>query len=211
MRGMSSVERRISNKASDISVKEFYPSDMIEGETLFAKPNNKPMRLYKKFKGVKWFVNLTRKEVLYSNASHTHKVPMLLLFGYDAEISASFGSTTTVDAKTVDGAGNSQGYRMIGAGTVIGVSIQANCTNAVGGGSIRATVQKNSVNQSMYVEVADSAGDVGDVSISNSFSYSDGDRINVEIRVKEEDVLDTIAFDDIAIVVKIQEESQDVT
>lgn len=205
MRGMNSVERRISNKTSDISVKEFYPSDMIEGETLFAKPNNKPMRLYKKFKGIKWFVNLTRKEVL------SHKTSMTLLFGHDAEISATYGSTTTADAKTVNGVENGQGYRMIGAGTVIGVSVQADCTNDAGGGSLRATVQKNGVNQSMYVEVADSAGDVGGVSTSNSFSYSDGDRINIELRVKEDDAIDVIAFDDIAVVVKIQEEIQDVT
>jgi hypothetical protein len=211
MRGMNSVERRISNKTSDISVREFYPSDMIEGETLFAKPNNKPMRLYKKFKGVRWFVNLTKKETFYANASHTHKASMLLLFGRDAEISATPGATTTVDAKTVDGAENSQGYRMIGAGTVVGVSIQAVGTNAAGGGTLRATVQLNGTNRSMYVEVNDYVGNVGDISTSNSFVYADGDKINVELRVKEDDLLGTIAFDNIAVVVKVQEESQDVT
>lgn len=215
MGGMNTIERRISNKSMDMPVKEFYPSDMIEGETIFAKPSTKPMRLYKKFKGIKWFVNFTRDKTdadtlqgnpasAFSVSSHYHLSYAHLPFGYNAEISAT-GVTTTVDAKTIDGSTNANGYRMLRAGTVTGISIQYRCTDLTDDGALRAYVQKNKVNQSMYADgsVASVSDDLGASTTANSFTFVANDRINVEIQLGEGSA-NVVKVEDIAIVVEIR-------
>jgi len=213
--GMNAIERRLSNRLGDIPTREFYPADMPDGQTIFAMPKNKPMRLYKKFKGLKWFVNMTRDktnaDTLQGNpassfavASHYHLSYVTLPFGYDAEISID-DSTVTVDAYTVGGVSNTNGYKMLRAGTVTGISIQYRCTSATTNGSLKAYVQKNKVNQSMYANgaVSSVSDDLGASTTSDAFTFAAGDRINVELQLSEGD-MDQVKVEDIAILVEVQ-------
>lgn len=136
-----------------------------------------------------------------SGAKTRQKLP----FGYATSISVNASLSTTKDAKTVDSAVNGQGYRMLRAGKVTGISLQCDCTDDTGGGSIKAIPQKNGINQTMIVGVADAAGDVGGYSTANSFDYSAGDTINVEITVEETKGTGSLAFENIAIIVEIED------
>lgn len=224
---MNREERRLSNaKQNKIGVVGFYPSKMEDGQILFALPKNKYLRFYKKLKGFKWWMNLTRdgnqhidkslfvkerilindKTAFDSNGYQQSgaKTIQTLLFGHSVEISAGGGATTTEDAEMAGGAENTQGYRMLHAGKVTGISIQAICTDDSGEGTLKATVQKNGVNQSMNVFDAEGAGNVGGISTSNSFSFSANERINVELEVLETSSMAPIAFSNIAVVVEIK-------
>ena len=130
------------------------------------------------------------------------KTRQTLLFGYDANITAEDGSTV-VDAHTVDGSANGQGYRMIRAGKVTGVSLQFDCTDATVSGDLKATLQLNASNQTMLVQVnTTSTGDLGGYSTANSFTFSAGDTINVELDLSE-DAVDQCIVNNVAIVVEI--------
>ncbi len=136
----------------------------------------------------------------------TLKTRQCLSFGYNAIISATSG-TTTVDAHTVDGSANAQGYRMIRAGTVTGVSLQFDVTNAStepAADTFIATVQKNGANQSMAVtvETMTSTGDYGAQSTSTSFTMAAGDTINVELSLTE-DTGDQLNVENVAVIVEI--------
>ena len=129
------------------------------------------------------------------------KTRQLLCFGYDTSIPID-DENVTLDMYTVDGSANGQGYRMIRAGTVTGVSIQCDVTDATSSGYLRAYVQLNGANQSMYASASISGtGDTGGSSTSNSFSFSVGDRINVEIDF--DSVGETAAIENIAVLVEI--------
>jgi hypothetical protein len=60
---MSREERRLINSKQDVIPEiNFYPSSksVSEGETVVAHPKGKPVRLYKKLKGMLWWSNFTR-------------------------------------------------------------------------------------------------------------------------------------------------------
>ena len=60
---MSREERRLTNSKQDVIPEiNFYPSSksVSEGETVVAHPKGKPVRLYKKLKGMLWWSNFTR-------------------------------------------------------------------------------------------------------------------------------------------------------
>jgi hypothetical protein len=97
---------------------------------------------------------------------------------------------------------------MIRAGTVTGVSLQFNCTNATTIGLLTATVQDGGTNTTMAVTYPSGgagaiavSNDLGHQSTSNSFSFSAGDRINVELSLLEVDG-DSCTVDDIAVIVE---------
>jgi len=53
--------RKLENaKQANIADINFYPSQVKEGELLFALPQNKALRIYKKIRGMLWWVNFTR-------------------------------------------------------------------------------------------------------------------------------------------------------
>jgi len=53
--------RKLENaKQANIADINFYPSQVKEGELLFALPHNKMLRMYKKIRGMLWWTNLTR-------------------------------------------------------------------------------------------------------------------------------------------------------
>ena len=128
------------------------------------------------------------------------KTRQTLLFGYAASITAN-DEGIALDAVTVDGSKNGQGYRMLRAGTVSGVSVQCDVTNATSSGTFTIKVQKNAVNQTMTVApVITSIGDTGAYSTSNTFTIIAGDRINVELDLDVSG--DIVAVENIAVIVE---------
>ena len=215
---MSRETRNLQNsKQKNISDINYYPAEMQEGEILFAFPKGKLLRLYKKIRGVVWWLPFTRdgNYIFEGNvkvggkingvdiSAHYHTYYFPLLFGYNAEIT---GTSVTTDAKTVDGATNNNGYRMLRAGTITGISIQYRCTESAYGGCLYATVQKNKVNSSMLVSgsVTATGNDLGNSTTSNSFTFSAGDRINVELLLG---CSDSATVEDIAIMVEVRYDS----
>ena len=217
---MSRETRNLQNsKQKNISDINYYPAEMQEGEILFAFPKGKLLRLYKKIRGVVWWLPFTRdgNYIFEGNvkvggkingvdiSAHYHTYYFPLLFGYNAEIT---GTSVTTDAKTVDGATNNNGYRMLRAGTITGISIQYRCTkSAPNYGYLYATVQKNKVNSSMLVSgsVTATGNDLGNSTTSNSFTFSAGDRINVELFLSCYGSAATV--EDIAIMVEVRYDS----
>ena len=216
---MSRETRNLQNsKQKNISDINYYPAEMQEGEILFAFPKGKLLRLYKKIRGVVWWLPFTRdgNYIFEGNvkvggkingidiSTHYHTYYFPLLFGYNAEIT---GTSVTTDAKTVDGATNNNGYRMLRAGTITGISIQYRCTKSAYGGYLYATVQKNKVNSSMLVSgsVTATGNDLGNSTTSNSFTFSAGDRINVELFLSCYGSAATV--EDIAIMVEVRYDS----
>ena len=216
---MNRETRNLQNsKQKNISDINYYPAEMQEGEILFAFPKGKLLRLYKKIRGVVWWLPFTRdgNYIFEGNvkvggkingvdiSAHYHTYYFPLLFGYNAEIT---GTSVTTDAKTVDGATNNNGYRMLRAGTITGISIQYRCTKSAYGGYLYATVQKNKVNSSMLVSgsVTATGNDLGNSTTSNSFTFSAGDRINVELFLSCYGSAATV--EDIAIMVEVRYDS----
>ena len=216
---MNRETRNLQNsKQKNISDINYYPAEMQEGEILFAFPKGKLLRLYKKIRGVVWWLPFTRdgNYIFEGNvkvggkingvdiSAHYHTYYFPLLFGYNAEIT---GTSVTTDAKTVDGATNNNGYRMLRAGTITGISIQYRCTESAYGGCLYATVQKNKVNSSMLVSgsVTATGNDLGNSTTSNSFTFSAGDRINVELFLSCYGSAATV--EDIAIMVEVRYDS----
>ena len=53
--------RKLENaKQANIADINFYPSQVKEGELLFALPQNKALRIYKKIRGMLWWINFTK-------------------------------------------------------------------------------------------------------------------------------------------------------
>jgi len=129
------------------------------------------------------------------------KTRQTLLFGYNTAVTVN-ADENTWDAHTVDGSSNTQGYRMLRAGKVAGISIQLSVTASSPDSTILATVQKNGVNQSLAVELTDSgSGNQGGAATGSSFTVAANDRVNVELYITEAD--DTnFTVEDIAIVVE---------
>ena len=215
---MNRETRNLQNsKQKNISDINYYPAEMQEGEILFAFPKGKLLRLYKKIRGVVWWLPFTRdgNYIFEGNvkvggkingvdiSAHYHTYYFPLLFGYNAEIT---GTSVTTDAKTVDGATNNNGYRMLRAGTITGISIQYRCTKSAPG-YLYATVQKNKVNSSMLVSgsVTATGNDLGNSTTSNSFTFSAGDRINVELFLSC--YVSAATVEDIAIMVEVRYDS----
>jgi len=211
---MNRETRNLQNsKQKNISDINYYPAEMQEGEILFAFPKGKLLRLYKKIRGMVWWLPFTRdgNYIFEGNVKVGGKINGIdineqrahLLFGYNAMIT---GTSVTTDAKTVDGATNENGYRMIRAGTITGISIQYRCTESAYGGYLYATVQKNKVNSSMVVigPVSVTGNDLGNSTTSNSFTFSAGDRINVELLLG---CSDSATVEDIAIMVEVRYDS----
>jgi len=216
---MNRETRNLQNsKQKYISDINYYPAEMQEGEILFAFPKGKLLRLYKKIRGMVWWLPFTRdgNYIFEGNvkvggkingvdiSAHYHTYYFPLLFGYNAEIT---GTSVTTDAKTVDGATNNNGYRMLRAGTITGISIQYRCTESASViGYLYATVQKNKVNSSMLVSgsVTATGNDLGNSTTSNSFTFSAGDRINVELFLS---CYDSATVEDIAIMVEVRYDS----
>jgi len=125
-----------------------------------------------------------------------------LTFGYNNAITQTGVGVTTVDAKTVNGSENTQGYRMIRAGKVTGISLQFRGINAGTDAQLKATVQLNAANQAMTEGVVVAvSNNLGDDNTSNSFTFSAGDRINVELEL-EEVTGGNPSVEDIAVVVE---------
>ena len=217
---MNRETRNLQNsKQKYISDINYYPAEMQEGEILFAFPKGKLLRLYKKIRGMVWWLPFTRdgNYIFEGNvkvggkingvdiSAHYHTYYFPLLFDYNAEIT---GTSVTTDAKTVDGATNNNGYRMLRAGTITGISIQYRCTESASViGYLYATVQKNKVNSSMLVSgsVTATGNDLGNSTTSNSFTFSAGDRINVELFLSCYGSAATV--EDIAIMVEVRYDS----
>ncbi|MFA5158580.1 MAG: hypothetical protein WC451_05360 [Patescibacteria group bacterium] len=223
---MSREERNLQNsKQNKISDIDYYPVEMAEGAVLFAFPKSKLLRLYKKIRGINWWIPFTRdgnyifeKEVKcdslkvvndavisgVSFVAHTHEYYMALVFGYNAEISATSG-TTTADAHTADGSANTQGYKMLHAGTVTGFSIQYRCTSLTTYGWLAVIIEKNGVATTMAAQcsVASVSNDLGNIITTNSFAFNAGDKINVFLSLFEGDAYNA-KVEDIAIVVEIK-------
>jgi len=221
---MNRETRNLQNsKQKNISDINYYPAEMQEGEILFAFPKGKLLRLYKKIRGMVWWLPFTRDgNYIFENdvkiggkltigkdingvdiSAHYHTYYFPLLFGYNAKI---IGISVTTDAKTVDSVTNENGYRMIRAGTITGISIQYRCTESAYGGYLYATVQKNKVNSSMVVNgpVTVTGNDLGNFTTRNSFTFSAGDKINVELLLY---CSDSATVEDIAIMVEVRYDS----
>jgi len=129
------------------------------------------------------------------------KTQQCLLFGYNTAITAD-NETITTDARTVNGAANTQGYRMQKAGKVVGVSLQFRCTNSSDLTKLSATVQKNGTNQSMTVYDAPNSvsNNLGASSIADPFIFAANDRINIELALLELDA-NPVTVEDIVVVV----------
>jgi len=56
------IRRLLNTKENSIATIDNYPGDknVPEGQFMFSHPKGKPVRLYKKLKGMLWWVNLTR-------------------------------------------------------------------------------------------------------------------------------------------------------
>jgi len=131
------------------------------------------------------------------------KTRSTITFGSASGITAQ-NDTVTDDAFTVNGADNTMGYKMIRSGKVTGLSFQCRVTSATTTGNFKATVQKNGTNQSMTTSINPTSvsNDQGSYTTSNSFSFSAGDKINVELELAEIDNV-SCTVEDIAIVVEI--------
>ncbi|MHA1952514.1 MAG: hypothetical protein ACW96U_01020, partial [Candidatus Heimdallarchaeaceae archaeon] len=127
----------------------------------------------------------------------------LFPFGYDAEITAN-DETITYDGRTIEGATNGYGYRMIRAGTCTGVSCQFDCTNSSTDADLTVTVYLNNVAQSMAATSANlsSVTDYGMQSTANSFTFTAGQQIKVRLALRE-GAANTCSVDDIAVLVEI--------
>lgn len=127
-----------------------------------------------------------------------------LTFGYNAQITENLGVTTT-DARTTNGAENTQGYRLLTDGKVLGISLQFRCTSA-GEGTLQASVQKNAANQSMSITSTISgstSNDIGASSTANQFTVAANDKINVELELTETAGGANLTVEDIAIIVHV--------
>ena len=172
------------------------PNQGEEGERIVVRVDPDTLRLYIRDKGT-WF-SFTGVKVISNGQSK-----QLLIFGYNAIITALSGATTTIDAFTLNGASNDQGYRTIRNGKVTGVSLQYEVATT-GTGTFAATVQRNAVNESMSVFNTVTSGDKGISSTANSFSFVAGDTINVELELEETASSGTIEGDDVSILVEIE-------
>lgn len=124
-------------------------------------------------------------------------------FGRDANLTRTDPGSTTADAATVDGSTNLQGYRMIRAGVVTGVSGQFITSARADGDTITFTVQKNGVNQSMVAtKTITGLGGTGCITTANSFSVVAEDTVNVEMTLTAGDV-GTVTIANIAIAVEM--------
>lgn len=219
---MNRETRNLQNsKQKNISDINYYPAEMQEGEILFAFPKGKLLRLYKKIRGMVWWLPFTRdgNYIFEGNvkvggkingvdiSAHYHTYYFPLLFGYNAEISATSG-TTTADAHTADGSANTQGYKMLHAGTVTGFSIQYRCTSLTTYGWLTVIIEKNGVATTMAAQcsVASVSNDLGNIITTNSFAFNAGDKINVFLSLFEGDAYNA-KVEDIAIMVEVRYDS----
>ena len=106
---MSRETRNLQNsKQKNISDINYYPAEMQEGEILFAFPKGKLLRLYKKIRGMVWWLPFTRdgNYIFEGNVKVGGKINGIdineqrahLLFGYNAQINAF---EETIDRKSV--------------------------------------------------------------------------------------------------------------
>jgi len=210
---MNRETRNLQNsKQKNISDINYYPAEMQEGEILFAFPNGKLLRLYKKIRGMVWWLPFTRdgNYIFEGNVKVGGKINGIdineqrahLLFGYNAQINA-FEETITEYAKTVDGVGNEYGYRMMRAGRVTGISYTYTCNSIYGQSELNAIVLKNGVATDVIVSDSPTAGaGKGSYNLSNTVTFVAGDLLSVEIELYNEYYGVTVS--EFAIMVEIQ-------
>lgn len=128
----------------------------------------------------------------------------LLLFGHNWGLSRTTPGITTDEMRTIDGATNREGYRMIRNGRCVGLSFLCMC-NDVGPGMVTVTVQKNGVDQSMAKATALPEGleVFGASTAGNLFSFANNDNLTCIVALQQ-DSDDTTAFIDLSVVVEIE-------
>ena len=142
---MLEENRRLSNmKQNTILDINHYPSgkSVPEGDILISHPKGRPLRLYKKLKGMLWWSNFTRdgNEYVDKDLEVDGEIRVDKNLKVDGEIKGTrlvfnFGtaaaSSTSFYMKTVNGVGMSSdlGYAMHRPGSIVGVSARFQCTN----------------------------------------------------------------------------------
>lgn len=150
-----------------------------------------------------------RWDTIYCNTINSTNIPVsskYLHFGRDATLSA-FSTTTTVDAYTINGAANGQGYRILDAGKITGISCQLDCDDSSAppaGLTVKAQINGSNTGLQTFV-ACQSTGDLGGYTntTGSEITFSAGDRLNVEMSLYEAGV-STVNISNIAILVEIE-------
>ena len=117
---MPREDRRVSNiKQDSINEIDYYPSSqsVAEGDIVIAHPKGKPLRLYKKLKGMLWWIDFTndkykdldvRGKLDIGRTRREPNQPAFLYFngGNDANITVDGWTTVDFDTKAFDVGGN---------------------------------------------------------------------------------------------------------
>lgn len=117
------------------------------------------------------------------------KVRQALQFGYLSTINVTVGSSSTADAKTIDGVANDYGYKIDIAGKIVAMTVQGKKGGHPGDGSgnLKATVQVNGSNNTdlqTTISVDNVAGNISGIDTAD-ITFTAGDAINVEITLTE--------------------------
>jgi len=128
--------------------------DMRDGEQVFAQEGNKQLSLYKKHKGMLWKARFSRdgNQYIDKNLKVDGEIRVDKNLKVDGEIRGSraifnFGEATgsssvTWYMDTVNGVtmSTTRGYVMHRSGSIVGASVQCNCTSDAGTATMRITV-----------------------------------------------------------------------
>jgi len=146
------VRKLLNTKENSIATVDHYPGNrnVPEGQFMLAHPSGKPVRLYKKLKGMLWWKNLTRDGNEYVDKNLTIKKNLILrgeLKG--SRLIFNFGSSTASNTNfymdTVDGIlmSSNLGYVMHRTGSIVGVGARFQCTSYSAGETWSVDVLKN--------------------------------------------------------------------
>tara|TARA_B100000902_G_scaffold109662_1_gene111278 strand:- start:3494 stop:5005 length:1512 start_codon:yes stop_codon:yes gene_type:complete len=132
------------------------------------------------------------------------KTRMVLVFGRNSTISTT--STTTFEGYAANGASNGEGYRMVRAGEVTGVSVQYDVNSSGGSGSsCKVQVTKNGSDISganaTHTFVAGGSG-VHTTFAAGTYTFVAGDAIGVDL-VLTRISSGTVSLDDCTMIVEI--------
>ena len=173
--------RRLLNvKQNTISDIDYYPTgeNVPEGDILISNPRGKPLRLYKKLKGILWWNNFTRDGNQYVDKDLEVKGKTTLrndlTVKNDLTVSGelkgtrlifNFGTAAASDTdfymKTVNGVTMSLylGYVMHRAGSIVGAGARFQCTIDVGSDTWSVDILKN--NSSVFKPTGVSVASTG--------------------------------------------------
>jgi hypothetical protein len=132
------------------------------------------------------------------------KTRMVLVFGRNSTISTT--TSATFEGFAANGASNGEGYRMIRAGEITGVSYCCDVNNGgASGSSCKVQVTKNGSDVSganvTHVFVAGGTG-AGTTFAAGTYTFSAGDTIGVDL-VLTEVGSGTVSLDDCTMIVEI--------